>query len=100
LDYIDKHYPSEAWSHVYTDGSATDATKNGGARVRLQNIESEESLALPIGIFSTDYRTEKEALTAAANAVSQNTHRTHRQLVIFTDALSVLQDLQSSSSKS
>jgi hypothetical protein len=29
LDYIDKHHPRDAWKHVYPDGSATIATKNG-----------------------------------------------------------------------
>jgi hypothetical protein len=99
LDYMytHKHYPREAWSHVYTEGSATDATKNGGTGVLLQYIvEREESLALPTGVFSTNYRAEKEALTAAANQISQNTDRTHGQVVIFTYALSVLQALQPS----
>ena len=33
LAMIDEQYPSEAWIHVYTDGSATNAVKNGGAGV-------------------------------------------------------------------
>jgi hypothetical protein len=65
----------------------------------LQYNHGEESLALPTGIFSTRYRAEKEALTVAANKMSQTTNRTHGPLVIFTDALSVLQAVQSSRSK-
>jgi ribonuclease HI len=42
--------PKEACTYVYTDGSATDATKIGGAGVLLQYTDSEESLALSIGI--------------------------------------------------
>ena len=30
LEYLQNNYPSELWCHVYTDGSAKDATRNGG----------------------------------------------------------------------
>ena len=29
---INEHYPSETWTHVYTDGSASAAIKDGGDR--------------------------------------------------------------------
>ena len=31
LEYLQNNYPSELWCHVYTDGSAKDATRNGGS---------------------------------------------------------------------
>ena len=31
LSYIDELYPQDAWIYVYTDGSATNATQDGGA---------------------------------------------------------------------
>ena len=30
LEEIDKHYPAASWTHIYTDGSAENATRNGG----------------------------------------------------------------------
>jgi hypothetical protein len=99
LDHVDKNYPRGAWTRVYTDGSATDSTRNGGTGVLLQCTDSEETLVLPTGIFFTKYLAEIEELTAAANAVSQNSGRVRGQVVIFTDALSVLQALQSFHSK-
>ena len=30
LEEIDKHYPAATWTHIYTDGSAENATRNGG----------------------------------------------------------------------
>ena len=29
LEEIDKHYPVAPWTHIYTDGSAENATRNG-----------------------------------------------------------------------
>ena len=32
-EFIDKEYPINTWTHVYTDGSAEKAIKNGGAGI-------------------------------------------------------------------
>jgi ribonuclease HI len=99
LGFIHSHYPKEEWTHVYTDGSATEATRNGGAGVLIQYTDGDEELALPTGIFSSNYRAETEALRAAVTKVAQNPERTRGQVVLLTDALSVLQALRSSRSK-
>ena len=31
--FLNKHYPCDCWTRVYTDGSAEDAVRNGGAGV-------------------------------------------------------------------
>ena len=31
LAYIEEQYPSQTWTHIYTDGSAEEAVRNGGA---------------------------------------------------------------------
>jgi len=36
---IEDSYPDEAWTHIYTDGSASDAVKNGGAGVKIANSD-------------------------------------------------------------
>ena len=30
LEEMDKHYPAATWIHIYTNGSAENATRNGG----------------------------------------------------------------------
>ena len=36
LEYLQTHYPKEFWTHGYTDGSAENAVRNGGAGVYIQ----------------------------------------------------------------
>ena len=50
-------------------------------------------------MYSTNYRAETEALCTAASTVAENPARTTGKVVIFTDALSVLQALQNSRNK-
>ena len=93
LTMMEDKYPQEAWTQVFTDGSATNATKNGGAGVFVRlpdgNILSE---AIPTGINCTNYRAEVEALVLAAGMIRDTTEE-HDQVVFFTDARSVLDSL-------
>jgi ribonuclease HI len=84
---------------VYTDGSAAEATRDGGAGVFIKYTVCEEKLALPTGKYSTNFRAETVALCTAATTVKENAARTTGQVVLFTDALSVLQTLRSSRNK-
>jgi len=47
LDYIESHYAEEEWTHVYTDGSAAEATRDGGAGIYIRYLdrEAEHSIA-------------------------------------------------------
>jgi hypothetical protein len=36
LEMIDRRYPHSEWTHVYTDGSATEAVRNGGSGVYVK----------------------------------------------------------------
>ena len=36
LEYLHSNYPSETYTHVYTDGSAEDAIRNGGGGVFIK----------------------------------------------------------------
>ena len=35
LDILHQQYPHEAWTRIYTDGSAIEDTRNGGASYRI-----------------------------------------------------------------
>ena len=91
LATLEERYPRESWIRVFTDGSATNAVKSGGAGVYIQypNGEQKEE-ALPTGLFCTNFKAEVEALIQAAHTIAigadQNT-----QVVFLTDAQSVLQ---------
>ena len=94
LEYIQSSYPEEQWTHVYTDGSATEATRNGGGGVFIKYNDEDSSFAVPTGKYSTNYKAEAEALKTAAQELSTNQQKVKQNVVIFSDALSVLQSLQ------
>ena len=92
LEYIDQIYPPEEWTHAYTDGSAEEANKNGGGGIYLKLKNREEiKLAIPTGLRSSNYKAETEALKTAATTLLAHRELIHNRVVIFSDALSVLQ---------
>ena len=67
LEMIEDSYHEEAWTHIFTDGSASDAVKNGGAGVYIHEKDgSTKVLAEATGVYCTNYRAEVEALIIAA----------------------------------
>ena len=36
LETLDQNYPSESWAHIYTDGSAENAVRNGGRGIYMR----------------------------------------------------------------
>ena len=92
--YIYDRYPEEAWTHVYTDGSATKAVSNGGAGVILFDPDREPvKEAIPTGKHCNNYKAEVEALKLAAKMVKDSTTDEYRQVVFLTDSASVLDAL-------
>ena len=88
---IEDSYPEGAWTRVYTDGSATDATHNGGAGIYIQYPNAErDSISIPTGIHCSNYEAEACAIIEAATHLAEKTPQTN-QVVFLTDALSVLQ---------
>ena len=72
LAMLDEQYPHEAWIRLYTDGSATDAIKNGGACIFIQYLSGErQAEAIPTGFHCTSYRAEEEVLVHAANIMGE-----------------------------
>ena len=43
LEMLQNQYPQETWTRIYTDGSAIEATRNGGAGVLIHIIILEMS---------------------------------------------------------
>ena len=94
LAMIAERYPKEAWTHVYTDGSATNAVADGGAGISVTFPDGETSdSSLPTGKHCTNYRAETEALMQAASIVQTSDNNSY-QVVFLSDALSVLQAFQ------
>ena len=88
---LEDQYPRETWMHVYTDGSATNATCCGGAGVYIQYPSREwQAKATATGKNCINYKAEVEALILAAQTISSKVER-NSQVVFLTDALSVLQ---------
>ena len=66
-ELIDRDYPHREWTHAYTDGSAVNATQNGGSGVYIRPPDGQTtSLSLPVGQLSTNFTAEVKAITAAA----------------------------------
>ncbi|GFR69231.1 ribonuclease H [Elysia marginata] len=81
-------------SVIYTDGSATDAVRNGGGGVYAtlpDGTTLERSFAS--GRRCTNYKAEREATKEALNMVKNKISKTSK-VVILSDARSVLQTLQ------
>ena len=96
LEHLQQCYPMETWTYIFTDGSAEDATCNGGAGVYVKYPDgTEDRLSFATGLYSTNYKAETEALRAAAAHIENSHHISHSHRVVFlSDALSVLQALQ------
>ena len=94
-EYLDTNYPKESWTLGYTDGSAENAVRNGGAGVYIQYAGGkEDKISLATGLYSTNYKAEAEALKTAAAHIEASTHASPN-VVLLMDTLSVLQALQS-----
>ena len=94
-EYLKTNYPKESWTHGYTDGSAENAVRNGGAGVYIQYAGGkEDKISLATGLYSTNYKAEAETLKTAAAHIEVSTH-VSPNVVLLTDVLSVLQAVQS-----
>ena len=95
LGMIHENYPEQSWIHVYTDGSATSAVKNGGAGIFITYPDNHcDTKYISTGKFCSNYTAEIQAIEEAAKMINNTSSDCH-QVAIFTDALSVLQALQS-----
>ena len=93
LEYVNTKYPDQ-WTHVYTDGSAAEATRDGGGGVCIRYNGGKAHIIIATGKYSTNFKAAAEALKKATNEIRDNILQTKPDVVIFTDVLSVLNELQ------
>ena len=93
----ESRYPHNIWTHVYTDGSAVNAVKNGGSGfyVKFQDGDS-ESESVAGGRRCTNFKAEIIAIISAADFLIGH-HKRCKDIVFFTDSMSTLHSLQSGS---
>jgi ribonuclease HI len=92
---VDDEYPQHFWIRVYTELSAENAVRNGGAVVHIEYPNDETDIhQLPTGKFCHNYDAEILAVVVAIKRLLNIDIGPH--LVAFlTDARSVLQALES-----
>ena len=95
LEMIESCYHPREWTHVFTDGSADGAVRNGGGGIYLKNPNGTQTQkAFPTGKISSNYRAESTALLEAIRAVITSPVLSCRNVVFFTDCKSLLQNLE------
>ncbi|KAK3730763.1 hypothetical protein RRG08_015680 [Elysia crispata] len=89
-----QHYPKQEWIRPYTDGSETNAVKNGGGGVFIEWPNGcTTSQAFPAGATYSNYKAEAEALYVALNLIKSFHNTETTQFVLLSDAQSVLEAL-------
>ena len=88
LEEIDKHYPAASWTHIYTNGSAENATRNGGCGAFIKRPGKPPLSVSAAGeMLCSNYRAEVLALLNATETIirgkrsprKQSSSRTHSQ---------------------
>ena len=93
LEMIHSRYPKSTWTHVFTDGSAENAVRNGGSGAYICRSDgTTSSLSIPAGDLSSNYRAEVHALKAATELLIEEDCK-QQNIVLLTDSLSALQSL-------
>ena len=95
LEYLQNNFPSEILCHVYTDGSAKDATGNGGSEVYIKYPDtSSTSHSFALGKLASNFRAELQAIRETINILIER-NITHSNMIILSYCLAALQSLQS-----
>ena len=96
-------YPDDC-IHVYTDGSAFKGTVNAGYGARIEYPDNTlEELSHPCGTNCSNYEAEALAIKAAVQRIQEKVQENdfeNTQVIIFSDAKSVLQALNNETFKS
>ena len=93
---LQENYPADTWIRAYTDGSAKEATTDGGGIYIEWPNGLSQRMSIPTGKYSSNYRAESEALIEAATALRNHRDTYGSKVVLLTDAKSVLHALENS----
>ena len=86
-------YPKSTWTHVFTDGSAENAVRNGGSGAYIRHPDgTTSSLSIPAGDLSSNYRAEVHALKATTEHLIEEVCN-QQNVVLLSNSLSALQSL-------
>ena len=97
LQLVMSDYAADTWIRAYTDGSAKEATTDGGGGIYIEWPNGlSQRMSIPTGKYSSNYRAESEALIEAATALRNHRDTYDSKVVLLTDAKSVLQALENS----
>ena len=93
LEMREKKYPQVDWTHIYTDGSAEDAVRNGNSGVFVRTPTGKTvSYTNATGRKCSNFKAETSALQ---NAVAYIAEMKPQKTVILTDSKAALQSLTS-----
>ena len=93
LEMIQDCYPKSTWTHVFTDGSAENAVRNGGSGAYIRRPDgTTSSLSIPAGDLSSNCRAEVHTLKAATELLIEEDCN-QQNIVLLSDSLSALQSL-------
>ena len=100
METLDHTYPAKEWAHIFTDGSAEEAVRNGGGGVYMKFPDGRRSSHIvTTGKYSSNFRAEACALLKAATELNNPETATERT-IILSDCRSLLESLQSSRDQS
>ena len=93
VEMMQNRYSKSTCTHVFTDGSAENAVKNGrsGAYIRRPDGTT-SSLSIPAGDLSSNYRAELHVLKAVTEHLTKEDCR-QQNIFLLSDSLSALQSL-------
>ena len=95
LDLIDEKYNNAEWTHVYIDGSATEAVKDAGSGIFIKFPSGNvKRISIPAGHTCSNYKAELLAIQTALDSL-EDLELNKRNIALFTDSLSALQGLDS-----
>ena len=73
---------------VYTDGSARDSNKDGGAGIHFERDDQLRDIACPAGRYTSSFQAEMKALQIALHTVTQANHLHNKSILFITDSQS------------
>ena len=90
LEHKRANCPVKEWTQVYIDGSAIDATRDSGAEVYTKYRAEEAHISVAAGRYSTNFKAEAMTMNITATEIIANLDKTHKEVVFFSDAVSVI----------